>query len=83
MKNSIQKIRQSSTVFEKPDILSENLKILTSSNYLQFNIFLLKLPTRFLLTNVLQKRVWDFFEFCLDLELFAKIKKAWFLHTRF
>ena len=24
-----------------------------------------------------------FFLFCLDLELFAKSKKTWFLHTRF
>ena len=32
----------------------------------------------------MQKGVWDFFKFCLDLELFAKIlKKARFLHTRF
>ena len=33
MQNAIQKFRQSSIVFEKPDILSENLKTLTSSNY--------------------------------------------------
>ena len=26
--------------------------------------------------------MFGFFLFCLDLELFAKIKKAWFLHTR-
>ena len=33
MQNTIQKFRQSSIVFEKPGILSENLKTLTSSNY--------------------------------------------------
>ena len=33
MQNAIEKFRQSSTVFEKPGILSENLKTLTSSNY--------------------------------------------------
>ena len=33
MQITIQKVRQSSTVFEKPGILSENLKTLTSSNY--------------------------------------------------
>ena len=33
MQNSIQKFRQSSIVFEKPGILSENLKTLMSSNY--------------------------------------------------
>ena len=29
------------------------------------------------------KRRAGFFWFCLNLELFAKIKKTWFLHTRF
>ena len=33
MQNPIQKLRQTSIVFEKPGILSENLKNLTSSNY--------------------------------------------------
>ena len=33
MQNPIQKVRQSSIVFEKPGILSEKLKTLTSSNY--------------------------------------------------
>ena len=31
----------------------------------------------------LQKGIQDFLKFCLDLELFAKIKKTRFLHTRF
>ena len=35
---------------------------------------LLKLRTRFLLTNV-YKRVCEMFLFCLDLELFPKIRK--------
>ena len=61
-------------VFEKPGILSENLKTLTSSNYPRVQYFLLKLRTRFLLTNV-YKRVCGIFLFYLDLELFAKIKK--------
>ena len=50
MQNPIQKFRQSSIVFEKPGILSENLKTLTSSNYPTVQYFLLKLRTRFLLT---------------------------------
>ena len=75
MQNTIQKFRQSSIVFEKPGILSENLKTLTSSNYPTVQYFLLKLRTHFLLTNA-YKRVCGFFLFCLDLELFAKIKKA-------
>ena len=33
MQNAIQKFRQSSIDFEKPGILSENLKTLTCSNY--------------------------------------------------
>ena len=68
MQNTIQKFRQSSIVFEKPGILSENL---TSSNYPIVQHFLLKLRTRFLLTNV-YRRVCGIL---LDLELFAKIKK--------
>ena len=52
MQNTIQKFRQNSIVFEKPGILSENLKTLTSSNYPTVQYFLLKLRTPFLLTNV-------------------------------
>ena len=70
----MQKFRQNSIVFEKPGILSENLETLTSSNYPTVQYFLLKLRTRFLLTNV-YKRVCGIFLFYLDLELFAKIKK--------
>ena len=52
MQNTIQKLRQSSTVFGKPSILSENLKTFTSCNYPTVQYFLLKLRARFLLTNV-------------------------------
>ena len=52
MQNTTQKFRQSSIVFKKPGILSENLKTLTNSNYLTVQYFLLKLRARFLLTNV-------------------------------
>ena len=74
MQNAIQKFRQNSIVFEKPGILSENFKNLTSPNYPTVQYFLLKLCTRFLLTNV-YKRVSEIFLFYLDLELFAKVKK--------
>ena len=74
MQNAIQKFRQSSIVFEKSGILSENLKTLTSSSYPTVQYFLLKLPTRFLLT-IVKKGCVGFFLFYLDLELFAKIKK--------
>ena len=50
MYNDIQKFRQSSIVFEKAGILSENLETLTSSNHPTVQYFLLKLRTRFLLT---------------------------------
>ena len=50
------------------------LKTSTSSNYPTVQYFLLKLCAHFLLTN-LYKRVYGIFLFCLDLELFAKIKK--------
>ena len=72
MQNTTQKFRQSSIVFEKPGILSENLKTLTSSNYPTVQHFLLKLRTRFLLTYVYKGRVEFFY---LDLELLAKINK--------
>ena len=52
MQNTIQKFRQSSIVFEKPGILCENWKILTTSDYPTVQYLLLKLRTRFLLTNV-------------------------------
>ena len=55
MQNAVQKSRQSSTVFEKTGILSENLKTLTSSNYPTVQYFLLKLRTLFLLTNIYRR----------------------------
>ena len=75
MQNTIQKFRQRSIVFEKSGVLSEDLKILMSSNYPTVQYYFLKLRTRFLLTNV-YKRVCGIFLFYLDLELFAKIKKC-------
>ena len=43
MQNPIQKFRKSSIVFEKPGILTKNLKTLTSFNYPAVQYFLLKL----------------------------------------
>ena len=60
MQNTIQKFRQSSIVFKEPDILPENLKTLMSYNYYPVQYFLLKLRTRFLLTNF-YKRVCEIF----------------------
>ena len=42
-------------VFEKPGILSENLKSLTSSNYPAAQYFLLKLHKHFLLPNIYKR----------------------------
>ena len=48
----MQKVRQSSNIFEKPGFLSEKTENFESSNYHRVQYFLLKLRTRFLLTNV-------------------------------
>ena len=61
MQNPKQKFRQSSIVFEKPGILSQNLKTLMSFNYPTVQYFLLKLRTRFLLTNVCKRERGIFF----------------------
>ena len=55
MENTIQKYRQSSIFFEKTDILSDNLKTLTSSNYPTVQYFFLELWKRFLLSNVYER----------------------------
>ena len=67
--------------FEKPGTLSENVKTLTSSHNPR-ECFLLKLRTRFPLTNVTEM-VFEIFLFYLDLELSLKTSKVWFLQTRF
>ena len=61
MQNTIQKFRQSSIVFEKPGILSENLKTLTSSNYPTVQYFLTETSHMFSTYQYLQKIVWDLF----------------------
>ena len=83
MQNPIQKLGQSSIVFEKPGILYENLKTLTSSNYPTVQYFLLKLRTRFLLTNVYKRVCGIFFLFCLDRESFSKKSKRPSFYTLF
>ena len=82
MQNLIEKFRQSSIVFEKPGILLGNLKNLTNSNLPKVQYILLKLCTRVLLTNV-YKSVFGIFLFCLDLELFAKLKNLLSTHPFF
>ena len=71
MQNTTQKFRQSSIVFEKPGIWSENiwseLELSCSS------IFFAETSHTFSTYQCLQNGVWVFFLFHLDLELFAKI----------
>ena len=74
MENTIQKSTQSSFVFEKPGILSDNLQTFTSSNDPTVQYFLLKLRIRFVLTNVYKRMCGTFFY--LDLELFEKVKNV-------
>ena len=61
MQNTIQKFRQSFIVFEKPGILSENLKTLTSSNYPTVQYFFAETLHTFSTYQCLQKGVWNFF----------------------
>ena len=70
----IQKFRQGSIAFEKPGILSKNLKTLTSSNYSKVQYFCWNFAHVFYL-QLSTKGYVGFFKFYLDLELFAKIKK--------
>ena len=63
MQNTIQKFRQSFVVFEKPGILSENLKTLTSSNYPTVQYFFAETLRTFSTYQCLQKGVWDFSHF--------------------
>ena len=61
MQNPRQKFRQSSIVFQKPGILPEKLKVLTSSNYLQTLIIFVETLHTFPTYQCLQKDVWDIF----------------------
>ena len=63
MQNTIQKFRQSSIVFEKPGILPENLKTLTSSNYPTVQYFFAETSHTFSTYQCLQMIMWDFFCF--------------------
>ena len=77
MKNTIQKFRQSSIVFEKSGILSENLKTLTSSSHPTVQYFWLKLCISFLLT-IVYKRYVGFFNFIQILRICKNLKRPGF-----
>ena len=53
----------------------KNIKLWQAPTTIRVQHFLLKLCTGFLLTNVYKRLFEIFFLFCLDLELYAKIKK--------
>ena len=72
MQNTKQKFKQSSIVFEKPVILSENFKTLTSSNYHTSSIFFAETLHTLPMSAI---GCVGFLLLHLDLELFAKIKK--------
>ena len=61
MQNIIQKFRQSSIVFEKAGILSQNLKTLTSSNYPTVQYFFAETSHTFSTYQCLQKGCGIFF----------------------
>ena len=73
MQNSTQKFRQSTIVFEKPGILSEKLKTLTSSIYNRLNFCWNFVHASY--SPMSAKGCSGFFLFCSDLKAFAKIKK--------
>ena len=77
MQNPIQKFKQSSIVFEKPGILSENLKTLTSSNYPTVNIFCWNFAHVSYLPMSTKECV-GFFLFYLDLEYLQNLKRPGF-----
>ena len=83
MQNPLQKFRQSSIAFEKPGILSENMKILTSSNYSTIQYFFPETLHAFPTYQCRQKGVWDFFYFVYILSYLQKLKNTWFLCTCF
>ena len=57
MQNTTQNFRQSSIVFEKPGILTENLKTLTTSNYPTVQYFFAETSHTFSTCQCLQKGV--------------------------
>ena len=71
MQNLVKKICQSPIVFEKPSILSEKFKTLTSSYN---SIFFAETLRTFCTYQCLKEGTWDFL-FCLYLMLIANIKE--------
>ena len=64
MQNPIQKFRESSTVFEKPGILSEKLKTLSSSNYHKVTYFFAEIVHTYPTYQYLQNGMFAIFILC-------------------
>ena len=82
----MQEFRQSSTVFEKPGILSEKCRTLMSSNYHRVSHIFQKCCTRFLLTNVYKRVLEIFFIWFRSLVIWQNQKRPGFYtlkETRF
>ena len=73
MQIAIQKLRQSSIVFEKPGVLSENFDELQLS---YSSIFFAETLHTFSNYHCLNKGMWDFFYFILILSYLQKLKKT-------
>ena len=80
MQNLTQKFRQS--CFRETRYFLWKIENFDELQLPELNNFLNKFHTRLLVTN-LCKMVFGILKICLDLELFAKMKQTWFLHTRF
>ena len=75
MKSFIQKSRQSSVIFKKPDILFENLRTFMSSNYPTVNIFCWNFAhVSYLSTS----SAWDFFILFKSWFIFKNQKRSGF-----
>ena len=74
MQNSMKKFGQSYIVFEKPGFCLKNWNFWRAPTTIEFNIFCWNFAHVSYLP-MSTKGCSDFFKFCLDLELFPKIKK--------
>ena len=83
MQNPKQKFRQSSVFFRETRCFVWKYENFDELQLPYSSIFFAETSRTIPTCQCLQKGVWDFFKFFLDLELFAKIKKTWFPHTHF
>ena len=75
MQNPIQKFRPKSIGFKKKGVFVWKFKNFDELKQPNSSTFSAETWHTFLTYQCLQKGVWDFFKFSLDLDLFSKIKK--------